>query len=127
MSHLEIIQKAKVFGKIGKVSSFKIGNDGLNAKGYFAIFKFAISIIDNQDLFNAFTNENIYTNELDNMSSNELVYLVTINEFSWLWHRRFGHANTNLHSNLSKHELVKGLLDTKLVKDKIGNACQIGK
>ena len=84
MSHLGIIQKAKVIGKIGKVSSFKIANDGWNAKGYFAIFKFAISIIDNQDLFNAFTNENIYTNELDNMSSNELVYLVTINEFSWL-------------------------------------------
>jgi hypothetical protein len=33
----------------------------------------------------------------------------------------------NLHSNLSKHELVKGLLDTKLVKDKVCNACQLGK
>ena len=103
MSHLEIIQNAKVIGKIGKASSFVIGNDDLNAKEYFAIFKFAISIIDNQDLFNAFTNENIYTNELDNMSSNELVYLVTINEFSWLWHRRVRHANMNIHSNLSKH------------------------
>ena len=27
----------------------------------------------------------------------------------------------NLHSNLSKHEFVKGLLDTKLVKDKVCN------
>ena len=79
MSHFGIIQKAKFIGKISKVFSFKIGNDGLNAKRYFAIFKFSISVIDNQDLFNAFTNENIYTNEL---SSNELVYLVTINEFS---------------------------------------------
>jgi hypothetical protein len=37
MSHLGIIQKAKVIGKIGKVSSFKIGNDGMNAKGYIQI------------------------------------------------------------------------------------------
>jgi hypothetical protein len=29
MSHLEIIQKAKVIGKIGKVSSFIIGNNSL--------------------------------------------------------------------------------------------------
>ena len=49
MSHLGIIQKAKVIGKIGEVSSLEIGNDGLNAKGYFAIFKFSISVIDNQD------------------------------------------------------------------------------
>ena len=32
-------------GKIGKVSSFLIGNS-LKAKGYFAIFKYAISTID---------------------------------------------------------------------------------
>ena len=99
----------------------------MNAKGYFAIFKFSINAIDNEALFNAFINENIYTIELDNMSSNELVYLVKINEFSWLWNRRFRHANMNLHSNLTKLESVKGLLDTKLVKDKVGNACQLGK
>ena len=99
----------------------------MNAKGYFAIFKSAISTIDNQALFNAFINENIYTIELDNMSSNDLVYLVTINEFNWLWHKRYWHANMNLHSNLSKLELVKDLLDTKLVKDKIGKACQLSK
>jgi hypothetical protein len=38
-------RKAKVIGKIGKVSSFLIGNS-LKAKGYFAIFKYAISTID---------------------------------------------------------------------------------
>ena len=89
-------------GNIGKTYSLVIENvllvDGLKHnllnisqlcdKGYNVIFKSIMCIIvnevDNQDLFNAFTNENIYTNELDNMSSNELVYLVTINEFSWL-------------------------------------------
>ena len=39
--------KGKVIGKIGKVSSFIIDNDGLNAKGYFAIFKSTMSTIDN--------------------------------------------------------------------------------
>jgi hypothetical protein len=86
-----------------------------------------MSTIDNQASFNAFINENIYTIELDNVSSNELICLAAINEYSWLWHRRFRHANMNLHSNLSKHELVKGLLDTKLVKDKVCKACQLGK
>jgi hypothetical protein len=39
MSFLRIIQKkAKVIDKIGNVSSFIIGNDGLNVKRYFAIF-----------------------------------------------------------------------------------------
>jgi hypothetical protein len=33
----------------------------------------------------------------------------------------------NLHSNLSKLELVKDLFDTKLVEDKIGKACQPSK
>ena len=42
MSHLGIIQKAKVIGKIGNVSFFIIDNDSLNAKEYFAIFKFSI-------------------------------------------------------------------------------------
>jgi hypothetical protein len=84
-----------------------------------------MSTIDNQASFNAFINENIYTIELDNVSSNELICLAAINEYSWLWHRRFRHANMNLHSNLSKHELVKGLLDTKLVKDKVCKACQL--
>ena len=42
MSLLVIIQKAKVIGKTGKVSSFIIDNDSLNAKGYFVIFKFAM-------------------------------------------------------------------------------------
>ena len=42
MSLLGIIQKAKVIDKIGIVFSFIIDNDGLNAKRYFAIFKFAL-------------------------------------------------------------------------------------
>jgi hypothetical protein len=59
--------------------------------------------------------------------SNELICLVAINENSWLWHRRLGHANMDLFSKLSKLDLVKGLPITKFVKDKICDACQLGK
>ena len=47
--------------------------------------------------------------------------------FSWLWHRRLGHANMELLSKLSKLDLVKGLPVTKFIKDKIFDACQLGK
>jgi hypothetical protein len=41
-----------------------------------------MSTIDNQALFNAFRNENIYTIELDYVLWNELICLAAINEFS---------------------------------------------
>jgi hypothetical protein len=44
-----------------------------------------------------------------------------------LWHRRLGHTNMELLSKLSKLDLVKGLPVTKFVKDKICDACQLGK
>ncbi len=100
-------------------------------KCYNVIFKSIMCIIvnkiDNQVLFVAFRNENVYTIELDDVSSNELICLATINENSWLWHRRLGHASMDLLSNLSKLELVKGLPNTKFIKHKVCDACQLGK
>ena len=46
---------------------------------------------------------------------------------SWLWHRRLGHANINLISQLNKDELVRGLPKINLQKDKVCEACQMGK
>ena len=50
-----------------------------------------------------------------------------MNDASWLWHRRLGHAKMDLLNTLSKKELVKGLLRTKFIKDKVCDACQLGK
>jgi hypothetical protein len=61
------------------------------------------------------------------MTSKESICLAAINENSWLWHRRLGHVNMELLSKLSKLDLVKGLPITKFVKDKICDACQLGK
>ena len=46
---------------------------------------------------------------------------------SWLWHRRLGHANMDLISQLNKDELVRGLPKIIFQKDKVCEACQIGK
>jgi hypothetical protein len=132
-------------GNIGKTHSLIIEDillvDGLKHnllsisqlcdKSYNVIFKSIMCIIvneiDNQVLFVAFRNENVYTIDLDNMTSKESICLAAINENSWLWHRRLGHVNMELLSKLSKLDLVKGLPITKLVKDKICDACQLGK
>jgi hypothetical protein len=139
--------KGKIIGigNIGKTHSLVIEDvllvDGLKHnllsisqlcdKGYNVIFKSIMCIIvneiDNQVLFVAFRNENVYIIDLDNMTSKESICLAAINENSWLWHRRLGHANMELLSKLSKLDLVKGLPITKFVKDKICDACQLGK
>jgi hypothetical protein len=139
--------KGKIIGigNIGKTHSLVIEDvllvDGLKHnllsisqlcdKGYNVIFKSIMCIIvneiDNQVLFVAFRNENVYTIDFDNMTSKESICLAAINENSWLWHRRLGHANMELLSKLSKLDLVKGLPITKFVKDKICDACQLGK
>ena len=46
---------------------------------------------------------------------------------SWLWHRRLGHANMDLISQLNKDELVRGLPKINFQKDKVYEACQMGK
>ena len=46
---------------------------------------------------------------------------------SWLWHRRLGHANMDLISQLNKDELVRGLLKIIFQKNKVCESCQVGK
>ena len=46
---------------------------------------------------------------------------------SWLWHRRLGHANMDLISQLNKDELVRGLPKINFQKDKVCESYQVGK
>ena len=46
---------------------------------------------------------------------------------SWLWQRRLGHANMDLISQLNKDELVRGFPKINFQKDKVCEACQVGK
>ena len=78
-------------------------------------------------LFIAYRNENVYTIEFDAITSQNLVCFSAIDEASWLWHRRLGHASIDLLLRLSRNELVKGLPKTKFLKDNICDTCQLAK
>ncbi|KAL6337946.1 hypothetical protein AAG906_005411 [Vitis piasezkii] len=51
----------------------------------------------------------------------------SMHDQSWLWHRRLGHANMDLISQLNKDELIRGLPKINFQKDKVCEACQMGK
>ena len=60
-------------------------------------------------LFVGFRHNNIYVVDLlDSTTFNEKG-LVSVNDDTWLWHRRLGHASMHIISKLSKKNLVKGL------------------
>ena len=48
-------------------------------------------------------------------------------ETSWLWHSRLGHTSTDLISKLVKKNLVKDLPKINYERNKICDACQLGK
>ena len=51
----------------------------------------------------------------------------SIHDQSWLWHKRLGHVNMDLISQLNKNELVRGLPKINFQKGKVCEACQVGK
>ncbi|WRX31617.1 Integrase [Theobroma cacao] len=59
---------------------------------------------------------------------NSEVYLVANAENdSWLWHKRLGHVSMHTMSKLIKKNLIAGLPKLKFEKDRICDACQLGK
>ncbi|GJT51834.1 retrovirus-related pol polyprotein from transposon TNT 1-94 [Tanacetum coccineum] len=46
---------------------------------------------------------------------------------SWLWHHRLSHLNFGTINDLTKHDLVNGLLNFKYVKDHLCSTCERGK
>ena len=68
--------------------------------------------------------------DLNELSTNDHCLVATqakINETSWLWHRRLGHANIHLITKLIKNDLVNGIPNLSFEEDKICDACQLGK
>ena len=53
--------------------------------------------------------------------------LNAFNEDSWLWHRRLGHVSFDHLSRINSKESVKGIPYLKFEKDRICDACQLGK
>ena len=50
-----------------------------------------------------------------------------INETSWLWHRRLVHISMHTFFKIIKKDLVFGLPKISFDKDKVCDACQLGK
>ena len=68
--------------------------------------------------------------DLNEVSTNNHCLVATwtnINETSWLWHRRLGHASTSLITKLIKHNLVKGMPNLSFEDNKICDVCKLGK
>ena len=113
-------------GSIGKSSSFIIENvllvDGLMHnllsisqlcdKGYEVIFDKSKCLINesknNQVIFEGQKNGNVYTINIAKYINHEKC-LASIQEDSWLWHRRLGHINMDKISYINKNDLVRGL------------------
>ena len=132
-------------GKVGINSSSHINNvrmvDGLKHnllsisqlcdKGYRVVFEsshcYVQNISNNKISFVGHRQDNIYAISLEDISTLETKCFISANDQSWLWHRRLGHVNMRLISNLSKNDLVLGLPKINFEKNHICNACQQGK
>ena len=104
-------------------------------KGFKVVFESSMCIIssldDNGIKFIGHRHGNIYMVDLDDLPIQKGQCLVAmeakIDETSWLWHRRLGHASMHLISKLSKKNLIKDLPKLSFEKNKICSACQLGK
>ena len=70
--------------------------------------------------------DNVYAINISKYDGHDRCFS-SMHDQSWLWHRRLGHANMDLISQLNKDELVRGLPKINFQKDKICEACQMGK
>ena len=71
-------------------------------------------------------NENVYTIDISKYEGHNRCFS-NMHDKSWLWHRRLGHVNMNLITQLNKNELVRGLPKISFEKNKVCEACQMGK
>lgn len=129
-------------GNIGGMSSTSIENvflvDNLKHnllsisqlcdKGYKIIFDHTCCLILENDKIIFIGNRigNIYKIKIDTCMSSESCLVASIND-SFLWHRRLGHISMDILSKLAKNDLVKGLPHITYEKEKLCDACQMGK
>ena len=70
---------------------------------------------------------NIYMIDLDFKIILDATCLMSLNEDTWIWHKRLTHASMDLIRKLSKKDLVVSLPKLNYIKDRICDACQKGK
>ena len=70
--------------------------------------------------------DNVYAINISKYDGHDRCFS-SMHDQSWLWHWRLGHAHMDLISQLNKDEVVRGLPKINFQKDKVCEACQIGK
>ena len=66
---------------------------------------------------------NIYIIDLDLEITLNASYLISLNEDTWIWHKRLTHASMDLIGKLLRKALLISLPKLNYIKDRICNAC----
>ncbi|GJS33552.1 integrase, catalytic region, zinc finger, CCHC-type containing protein [Tanacetum coccineum] len=85
--------------------------------------------LEGDDLLTGDRESNLYTISIPDMAASSPVCRMSKASSikSWLWHRRLSHLNFGTINDLTKHDLVDGLLKFKYGKDHLCSACERGK
>ncbi|GJV18080.1 putative ribonuclease H-like domain-containing protein [Tanacetum coccineum] len=85
--------------------------------------------LEGDDLLIGDRESTLYTIFIPDMAASSPIYLMSkaSSTKSWLWHRRLPHLNFDIINDLTKHDLVDGLLKFKYGKDHLCSACERGK
>nr|GEX11517.1 hypothetical protein [Tanacetum cinerariifolium] len=85
--------------------------------------------LDGVDLLKGNRSTNLYTINLHEMASASPICLMAraSSTKSWLWHQRLSHLNFDTINDLSKKDLVSGLLKFKYHKEHLCPSCEQGK
>ncbi|GJW57880.1 retrovirus-related pol polyprotein from transposon TNT 1-94 [Tanacetum coccineum] len=85
--------------------------------------------LEGDDLLTGGRELNLYTITISELSAFPPVYLMSkaASTKSWLWHRRLSHLNVGTINDLTRLDLVDGLLKFKYGKDHLCSACERGK
>ena len=90
-------------------------------KGFKVIFEASHCIIkdiqNDRTIFMGHRCENVYAINISKYDGHDRCFS-SMHDQSWLWHRRLGHANMDLISQLNKDELVRGLPKINFKKTK---------
>ncbi|GKA81545.1 integrase, catalytic region, zinc finger, CCHC-type containing protein [Tanacetum coccineum] len=88
-----------------------------------------VSNLEGDDLLTGDRESNLYTISISNMVASSPVCLMSkaTSTKSWLWHRRLSHLNFGTINDLTKLDLVDGLLKFKYGKYHLCSACERGK
>ncbi|GJW44879.1 retrovirus-related pol polyprotein from transposon TNT 1-94 [Tanacetum coccineum] len=85
--------------------------------------------LEGDDLLTGGRESNLYTISISDMAASSPVCLMSkaTSTKSWLWHRRLSHLNFGTINDLTRFDLVDGLLKFKYGKDHLCSACERGK